>query len=67
MSIEYIPTICPYCSCGCGVYPVIEDGLIIGQEPWKAHPINEGTNCPKGKNAYEYLYSEERLRTPLIR
>jgi len=67
MSIEYIPTICPYCSCGCGIYLVVEDGRIIGQEPWKEHPINEGTNCPKGKNAYEYLYSDERLRTPLIR
>ena len=67
MSIEYVPTICPYCSCGCGIYLVVEDGKIIGQEPWKEHPINEGTNCPKGKNAYEYVYSEDRLKTPLIR
>ena len=67
MSIEYIPTLCPYCSCGCGIYLVVKDGRVIGQEPWKEHPINEGTNCPKGKNAYEYLYSEERLTTPLVR
>jgi len=45
----------------------LKDGKIIGQEPWKDHPINEGKNCPKGKNAYEYLYSEERLTTPLVR
>jgi len=67
MSIEYVPTICPYCSCGCGIYLVVKDGKIIGQEPWKEHPINEGTNCPKGKNAYQFLYSEDRLKMPLVR
>jgi formate dehydrogenase major subunit len=67
MSIEYAPTICPYCSCGCGIYLVVEDGKIIGQEPWKEHPINEGANCPKGKNAYAFLYSKDRLKSPLVR
>jgi len=67
MSIEYVPTICPYCSCGCGIYLVIKDGKIIGQEPWKEHPVNEGANCPKGKNAYHYIYSEDRLKMPLVR
>jgi formate dehydrogenase alpha subunit len=65
--IEYEPTICPYCSCGCGIYVVIEDGQIIGQEPWKEHPVNEGGNCPKGKNAYQFLYAEDRLKTPLMK
>jgi formate dehydrogenase major subunit len=46
---------------------VIKDGRIVGQEPWKEHPINEGANCPKGKNAYQFLYSEDRLTKPLIR
>jgi len=67
MSIEYVPTICPYCSCGCGIYLVVKDGKIIGQEPWKEHPINEGANCPKGKNAYDFLYSADRLKAPLVR
>jgi len=67
MGIEYVSTICPYCSCGCGIYLVVQDGKIIGQEPWKEHPINEGANCPKGKNAYHYLYSQDRLRMPLVR
>jgi len=67
MSIEYAPTICPYCSCGCGINLVVKDGKIIGQEPWKEHPINEGANCPKGKNAYHFIYSEDRLKMPLVR
>jgi len=67
MSIDYVPTICPYCSCGCGIYLIVKDGKIIGQEPWKEHPINEGANCPKGKNSYQFLYSEDRLKMPLVR
>jgi len=46
---------------------VVQDGKIIGQEPWKEHPINEGANCPKGKNAYPFLYSEDRLKMPLVK
>jgi len=65
--IQYEKTICPYCSCGCGIYLVIEDGKIIGQEPQNDHPINEGGNCPKGRNAYQFLYAEDRLKTPMIR
>ncbi|MFP4001642.1 MAG: formate dehydrogenase subunit alpha [Thermoplasmata archaeon] len=65
--IEYKSTICPYCSCGCGLNLVIKDGKIIGQEPWKEHPVNEGTNCPKGKNAYQFLYSDDRLKRPMLR
>ena len=67
MKIEYKPAICPYCSCGCGIYLVVKDGQIIGQEPWKDHPINEGKNCPKGKNAYQFLCAEDRLKSPLVR
>lgn len=64
---EYEPAICPYCSCGCGIYLTIKDGKIIGQEPRNEHPINEGGNCPKGRNAFQFLYAEDRLKTPQIR
>jgi len=67
MNIEYVPTICPYCSCGCGIDLVVKDGKIIGQEARKEHPVNQGANCPKGKNAYEFLYSKDRLKMPLVR
>ncbi|MEX2705037.1 MAG: formate dehydrogenase subunit alpha [Candidatus Freyrarchaeum guaymaensis] len=66
-SFEYVPTVCPYCGCGCGMYLVVKDGRIVGTEPWKDHPVNEGKNCPKGRNAYAFLYNEGRLKTPLIK
>ncbi|MFO8036223.1 MAG: formate dehydrogenase subunit alpha [Anaerolineales bacterium] len=65
--IHFEHAICPYCSCGCGINLVIRDGKIIGQEPWKEHPINQGGNCPKGNNAYQFLYAEDRLTTPLLK
>lgn len=67
MNISYVPTMCPYCGCGCGVYLVVKDDRIIGVEPWNSHPVNEGKNCPKGRNAYKFLYSDERLKTPLMK
>ncbi len=65
--IEYVPTICPYCGTGCGLNFVVKDGKIIGVEPWKRHPVNEGKVCPKGNFGYEFINREDRLKTPLIK
>jgi formate dehydrogenase alpha subunit len=67
MTLEYVPTICPYCGCGCGMHLVVRDGRIIGIEPWKEHPVNEGKNCPKGRNAFDFLYADGRLTRPLMK
>ncbi len=67
MNLESANTICPYCGCGCGLQLMLRDGQIIGIEPWKEHPVNEGANCPKGKNADKYIYDPGRLKTPLIK
>ncbi len=66
-SIEHIPTICPYCGCGCGIYLVVKDGNIAGMEPWKDHPVCEGKNCQKGRNAHAFSTIEQRLQRPLIK
>jgi len=66
-SIEHIPTVCPYCGCGCGLYLVVKDGNIVGMEPWKDHPVCEGKNCQKGRNAQVFLSSDQRLQRPLIK
>jgi formate dehydrogenase alpha subunit len=65
--LEYVPTICPYCGSGCGMYLVIKDGRIQGVETWKEHPVNEGTNCPKGRHALDFLYHPDRLTYPLVK
>jgi predicted molibdopterin-dependent oxidoreductase YjgC len=62
-----IPTICPFCGCGCNFYLVVEGGRIIGVEPNPANPVNKGMLCTKGWNSYEFVHSPDRLKVPLIR
>jgi formate dehydrogenase alpha subunit len=60
------PTICPYCTSGCGLNLVIKEGRIVGQIPRKDYPLNEGKTCIKGNNAFKFLYHPDRLKIPLI-
>ena len=65
--IRLVPTICPYCGVGCGLNLVVKDGKIVGVEPWKRNPVNDGKLCPKGNFCYEFINDAERLSKPLIR
>jgi formate dehydrogenase major subunit len=67
MNLEYTPTTCPYCGCGCGFNLVSVDGRLVGVEPWKRNPVNEGKLCPKGNFSHEFVHREDRLTTPLIK
>ena len=57
----------PYCGTGCGLNFVVKDDKIVGVEPYKRHPVNEGKVCPKGNFGYEFINREDRLTTPLIK
>ena len=67
VEIKYVPTICPYCGTGCGLNFVVKEDKIVGVEPYKRHPVNEGKVCPKGNFGYEFINREDRLTTPLIK
>lgn len=67
VEIKYVSTICPYCGTGCGLNFVVKDDKIVGVEPYKRHPVNEGKVCPKGNFGYEFINREDRLTTPLIK
>lgn len=67
MSINLIPTICPYCGCGCGLNLAVKDGKVSGVEPMKRHPVNEGKLCPKGNFTHEFIHRDDRLTVPLIK
>ena len=64
--MRYEAAVCPYCTSGCGMYLVVDEGRVVGVEPKKDHPLNEGKTCIKGGSAYKFLGHPERLRTPLI-
>ncbi len=44
-----VPTICCYCSVGCGAICTVEDEELINLDGDPDHPINEGTLCAKGQ------------------
>jgi formate dehydrogenase alpha subunit len=60
-----IPTICPYCGVGCGLYIAVEDGRAVGLEYMPEHPVSEGALCPKGNAVLAILGHPERLRHPM--
>jgi formate dehydrogenase (coenzyme F420) alpha subunit len=65
--LKYVPTTCPYCGVGCGLNLVVRDGKLVGVEPYKRSPINEGKLCPKGATCWEFVQKPDRLTKPLIK
>jgi len=65
--INFVPTICPYCGTGCGIQLVEIDGVLCETLPLMTHPVSQGALCIKGWNAHEFVHSDKRLQTPLIR
>jgi anaerobic selenocysteine-containing dehydrogenase len=61
-----ICTICdPEAQCGLDLY--VKDGRIIKVEGSKENPHNQGTLCAKGSALRQYIYHEDRIKTPLKR
>jgi len=60
-----VPSLCPYCAVGCGLYLEVEKGKAIGLEYMADHPACQGALCPKGNSVLEVLNHEERLKYPL--
>ncbi len=67
MSTKLVPSLCPYCAVGCGMYLVVEKDKAIGIEYMADHPACEGALCPKGNAVLEVLNHEERLKYPMKR
>ncbi len=67
--IEVRRTLCDICSPGmhCGVAAYVKDGEVIKIEGLDGHPSNDGRLCTKGLSNRQYLYREDRIRTPLRR
>ncbi|MCK9152535.1 molybdopterin-dependent oxidoreductase [Methanobacterium alcaliphilum] len=60
-------TICPSCSVGCGINLINRDEVVIGTYPYKKHPVNEGKNCIKGRDSFEKVNNQQRIKTPMIK
>jgi formate dehydrogenase major subunit len=59
-----VPSICPYCSVGCGQMVMVgDDGRIIDIQGHPDSPISEGTLCPKGAATYQLVNNDLRWTT----
>jgi len=67
MSTNVVPTICPFCGVGCGMYLVVNHGRVAGAEGWPEHPDNRGMLCPKGRFSYALVNHPDRLKYPMQR
>jgi anaerobic selenocysteine-containing dehydrogenase len=65
MGGETVTSICGICPGGCGVNVKLIDGKIEKILPIKSHPI--GVVCVRGVHSKEIVYSNDRLRYPLLR
>jgi formate dehydrogenase major subunit len=59
--------VCPYCAVGCGQLIYTKGGKIIDIEGNPESPINEGTLCPKGANAFQLAVNPHRVTQVLYR
>ena len=64
---EKIRTTCPYCGVGCQQWLHVQDGKIVKVTGVEDAEPNKGRLCVKGRFGYDFIYSEERLKTPLIK
>src|ERR1700758_3023197 len=59
--------VCPYCAVGCGQLIYTKGGQLIDIEGNPESPINEGTLCPKGANAFQLAVNPHRVTQVLYR
>jgi formate dehydrogenase major subunit len=59
--------VCPYCAVGCGQLIYTKGGRLIDIEGDPRSPINEGTLCPKGANAFQLAVNPHRVTHVLYR
>ncbi len=66
-ALEEKDTICPFCGCGCTLTLGTMDGKIVRSKGREGHGVNDGDLCGRGRFGVDYIYSENRLKSPMIR
>ena len=59
--------LCPYCAVGCGQLIYTKGGKLIDIEGNPKSPINQGTLCPKGADAFQLAVNPHRVTQVLYR
>lgn len=62
-----VRTTCPYCGVGCQLLLHVKDEKIVKVTGVEDGAPNYGRLCVKGRFGYDFIYSDKRLKTPLIK
>lgn len=65
--LERTRTVCPYCGCGCVIDLVHREGRIVGVSGVEDAGPGWGNLCIKGRFAWQFIESPDRLVAPLVR
>ncbi len=60
-------TVCTFCGVGCSFEVWTKDREIIKVQPSSDAPVNAVSTCVKGKFGWDFVNSDQRITTPLIR
>ena len=64
---KVVSTTCPFCGVGCNLELHIQDNFIYKVTSPFNSIVNMGNLCVKGRFGYDFIYSNRRVSTPLIR
>jgi len=65
--IEVRKTLCALCDCRCGIDAYVKDDELLKVEGSENNPVNKGKLCARGQSSRPWIYSPERIKTPLLR
>jgi len=66
-SSHEVDTICSFCGTGCGLTISVEENQIAKVKGNKENPSSHGETCIKGALGWGYVYSDKRLKEPMVR
>ncbi|MEN9324796.1 MAG: hypothetical protein RL414_550 [Actinomycetota bacterium] len=61
------PSACEHCASGCSMRTDVRRGKTLRRLAGDDASVNEEWNCDKGRWAFKYISSKERVDTPLVR
>lgn len=60
-------TTCPYCGTGCEMKVGTNNGQLVSISPVDDAPVSRGHLCVKGRYAFDFVSSGDRITEPMIR
>lgn len=65
--VRKVQTTCVYCGVGCQMHLHVKDNRVVKVTGVENVGPNYGSLCVKGRFGYDFIHSQDRLQTPLIR